>query len=188
MILSVLVMCVSSLNLFFIKSLVDYLQLPTHGEVDSVSILAKFTIDFFNKVVLILLLHANFSESDNYYLRKYMIHGKFSDFSTEWYNQIGPIFISINLFSSVWEPVMFLVNYGIYKLSIWQDRGWTSDETKTKCATKAEYLELYQGPQFSYEFVWAKLLTSVVLALVFGPCFPLLYPVTMLEFIVMYTY
>jgi hypothetical protein len=54
-----------------------------------------FFITFIDTVVILLLLNANFSESNIPVLSSWFSVGKHTDFSTDWYLDIGEIIIGI---------------------------------------------------------------------------------------------
>jgi hypothetical protein len=61
--------------------------------------------------VLVLLLNSNFSESHFYILREYFSAGVHSDMDSEWYREVGSIFVKTALINAVQRPLFFCVQF-----------------------------------------------------------------------------
>lgn len=135
-----------------------------------------------------MLLTTNFSESKFGILRDYFSVGDQTDFSQQWYEKIGPILVRTMLFSSFMPIVSFVISLIITKLKRFWDRGLTTDIFKSRKQSISDHFEYYVGPEFDIEFRWSDILTGTSVALIFGPTFPLLYPVTLLQFAIRYVF
>ena len=81
--------------------------------------------------------------------------------------------------------VSFAIEWLIVKAYRLWDRSFTCDTKRTKQPGTQAYIDFYIGPSFGMEFRRAALVSNTAIAMILGPLFPLLYPVTLLAFMVL---
>jgi len=58
--------------------------------------------------------------------------------------------------------------------------------TKTSCRSVPQYFELYSGPEFAIHYKFAYLITMCSISFIYGPGIPILFPIALVGFILMY--
>ena len=67
-----------------------------------------------------------------------------------------------------------------------RDRSWTYDERKSQQVNFKGYVDLYSGAFFYINFRYSALLTLSGLAFLYGTTMPILYPIALAAFIVLW--
>ena len=149
--------------------------------------ITQFFLSFLNTTVLVLLLNANFSESNISFLRDSLNVGSHTDMDSEWYKEVGTLFLQNALINAISPPLEFLTEYLFVMIWKWYDQSYTCDNTKSRQKTFSAFWQSRLGPEFGIEFRMSRSLFTLAIALIFGPAFPLLYPITLLSFIILWT-
>jgi hypothetical protein len=114
------------------------------------------------------------------------IAGRFADFDTIWFNDIGSTLVGAMVFNVYWPIAEFFVNFGMrtgYRLL---DRRFKCDDTQTKKITLQQYVELYSGPTFFIHYKYSSILNITFVTMMYGIGLPVLFPVAVLSFLTLY--
>ena len=65
-----------------------------------------FIVQFFNTAILLLLVNANLSETRLWGLNK-IFTGPYTDFSQDWYNDVGVIIVSTMVIGAIFPLIEF---------------------------------------------------------------------------------
>lgn len=57
---------------------------------------------------------------------------------------------------------------------------------ETSCKTLQEYIELYSGPEYSLHYKYSGIQTVVYMTMIFGAGLPILFPIALVTFIVLF--
>jgi hypothetical protein len=72
----------------------------------------------------------------------------------------------------------------LLKFKRWKDRGFSSDEKKSKQVSIQNYADLYSGPEYLIHFRYATLLLFLYIAMIYGTAIPFLWLISMLGYTV----
>ena len=150
----------------------DSLMFSSISRVYNMKLVSIFTLIFINSTVLVICENLSITVFD------YYSSGKSTDFDDFWYLTVSVIFIETQLINLICIPVYSILEYLVFQAYYWYDRHfqWSKSNAKTRQPTIIAYLKYYTGPRFGMEFQRATLLTVTAIGVVFGPVFPLLYP------------
>lgn len=105
-------------------------------------------IQFFNTGIIIFLINANYQKLFNTGEGGLILAGKYSDFSGDWYGQVGAA-VAITTFITSVFPAINISKFFVTKFKRCCDRGFFScDAHKTRQMLQVKYNEMYYGPQF----------------------------------------
>jgi hypothetical protein len=144
-----------------------------------------FFIQFFNTGPLLILTNADLSQV-GLPLLDVVKAGFHPDFTVRWYKDVGQIILdtmTINIFIPIFE---LLGSIGTKTLLRILDKKFRSDEWKTKKKTIESYIDLYAGPEFYMHQKYSNIINIAFMTFMFGAGIPLLFPIALLSFIVIY--
>ncbi|KAG7402115.1 hypothetical protein PHYBOEH_005678 [Phytophthora boehmeriae] len=104
-----------------------------------------------------------------------MLNGEYSDFSADWYNDVGVALMLTIIINSLSTHVYLLVNYISLKARRFVDRGYSFDHSLTRQDTQRDLETLYRGPKFDLAARYAQSLTTVFITYSFSAGMPLLH-------------
>lgn len=126
-----------------------------------------------------------FSDKDLPYYTP-IINGTYNDFSVEWYRVVGST-ITLTMLVNIITPHFFnLVGSLIASCRRCYDRGCSMNRTRTKQMIQEEYERVYLGAEFIFEMRYSQILSSVFICLLFSSGIPMLYPITVVTFLITY--
>ena len=112
--------------------LVTNLRIGTKSGESNTMMLVQFLLNFVNTAVIVILLNANFSESNIPWIRNYFSVGTETDFNQKWYTDVGPILVGTQFIGAFMPIITHLISYLITKLLEFHDRNWTCSEDETR--------------------------------------------------------
>lgn len=83
--------------------------------------------------------------------------------------------------------VEFFINWGMKNGLRMLDRGFTKDQYKSKKRSIQQYVDTYSGPEFAIHFRFSTILNISFVTLTYGTALPILYPIALWSFFVLYT-
>lgn len=139
-----------------------------------------FIVQFLNTAILLLVINGGiawitYSDSD--------VH---EDFSVEWYRDVGATLIMtmlMNVFTPHVANAMWQFIYGVQRCC---DRRCTCNKKRTKQLLQEDYENINTGNIFMFEFRYSQVLTQVYVTMMYSAGIPLLYPVSMVSFLMTY--
>ncbi len=81
---------------------------------------------------------------------------------------------------------MWFIHRVIRELYRWGDRGFTCNKLKTKKKSLKQYIDLYNGEEFELHCKYSAILNICFVTFIYGFGLPLLFPLAMLLFSVMF--
>jgi hypothetical protein len=114
------------------------------------------------------------------------INGRFADFDSLWFNDIGSTLVGAMIFNIYWPIAEFFINFGMrfgYRLL---DRRFKCDPNLTKKITLQQYVELYSGPTFFIHYKYSGILNITFVTMMYGIGLPILFPVAAFAFLTLY--
>lgn len=67
------------------------------------------------------------------------------------------------------------------------DRGFGKDIFKTKKKSIQQYVDMYSGPEFMIHFRFSSLMNTTFVTMMYGTALPILFPISLLAFVILYT-
>jgi hypothetical protein len=128
---------------------------------------------------MILIFNLNFVESDWYVLRKVFENGETTDFSQKWYETVGPALVNMIIINKIFGMLWKFVEIILYEITKASDIVKDGDRVISKSRSMHDYLAVHLGPDFQLDYSLASLMGTVSLVLLYGPAFPILYPITL---------
>lgn len=113
--------------------------------------------------------------------------GKYPDLNFEWYNDIGASFVITMMTAAVFPIIEFCIAFSMKKAFIFLDRSFSCDASKTKKNTIQAYINLYSGPEYMMHFKYSGLMNILFVTFMYGLAIPLLFPIALLAYTVLYT-
>ncbi|KAG6975684.1 hypothetical protein JG688_00002125 [Phytophthora aleatoria] len=186
------VLLVVAVNLILARILNALVALEKHHTESSlvVSRVTKvFLAQFCNTALLMLVINANanyFSSSPTVSETGtttggfslgvlQVLNGEYSDFSADWYNDVGVALMLTMILNSFSTHAYLLANYIMLKARRFVDRGYSFDHSLTKQDTQRDLEALYRGPKFDLAARYAQSLTSIFITYMFSAGMPLLH-------------
>nr|CCA20590.1 tRNA (guanineN(7))methyltransferase putative [Albugo laibachii Nc14] len=104
-----------------------------------------------------------------------LLSGKYGDFSTEWYQDVG-VSLMLTMIINILSPHLnVFVTYLRLEIERFWDRGCTFDYSKTKQDTQRDLEALYRGPKFDLAQRYAQILTTIFITYLLSAGMPLLH-------------
>lgn len=126
----------------------------------------------------------NFTSSVSMNDVSFLLQGKYSDLTSDWYLNIGTIIILTMIFN-ISFPIIELIMATIVKcLKRCWDRKCCC--RKTSCKTKNEYVELFSSDIYPIEERYAFLISVFLITLAFSCIIPILYLVCAISLMLLY--
>lgn len=164
--------------------LIQWIGFPTQTEELSWITTGVFYTQFFNTAFLLLMVNADLSEQP---VTFGATSGNIADFNMTWFNTIGNSLISTILFIAYWPIIEFFMYWGLRVLFRCLDRGICNfDKYSTKRTSLIQYANLYAGPQYFMHYKYSAILNVCFCTFMYGFGLPLLFPIALLTFIILY--
>ena len=162
--------------------LVDWIRYRTETERLSKTTTITFVVQFFNSAFLLLMTNANLSEQ---FFTFGLTNGSLPDFNTAWFRSVGDVIVAAMVFN-VYYPIIEVAMYGALRVLFrCIDRGCTL-RGSTKSTSIQGYISTYQGPIYFMHYKYSSILTVVYITMMYGFGMPILFPIAMLSFLVLY--
>ena len=162
--------------------LVDWIGFNTETERLSKTTTITFVVQFFNSAFLLLMTNANLSEQ---FFSFGLTSGSLPDFNTAWFRTVGDVIVAAMVFNVYYPIVEILMYWALRVLFRCMDRGCTF-KGPTKSTSIQGYLSTYQGPLYFMHFKYSSILTISYITMMYGFGMPVLFPIAMLSFFVLY--
>jgi len=93
---SAVIILVNTILQYVVIALLEWVRHPTASDLNAEITLFLFLSQYLNTAILILLVNCNIGEHapNNHFITKYFTHGKYSDYTPEWYQDVGAKIIS----------------------------------------------------------------------------------------------
>eukprot|EP00347_Sterkiella_histriomuscorum_P023421 403334704 len=145
-----------------------------------------FVTQFFNTGILLLLSSANFQETKVPYLNSFN-KGQFTDFTEDWYRDVGSIIIKALSIASIMPIVEFVMMWSVKNGLRLLDRSFKGDQYKSKKKSIQLYVDIYSGPDYMIHLRFSTILNLTFVCFMYGTALPLLYPIALWSFFVLYS-
>jgi len=165
-------------------SLIKWIGYHTESDQTGAIMTSIFIVQFFNTAILLLLTNANTSYAGLGFLP---FEGMYPDLTFEWYNDIGSSFIMTMTTAAIFPIIEFCIAMGMKVTFKFLDRGCKCSGDQTKKNTIQAYINLYSGPEYAMHFKYSGMMNMVFVVFMYGLAIPLLFPIALLGFTVLYT-
>ena len=121
----------------------------TFSTESSKTMVAIFLIQFINTSIILLFINADLSRSGIPILDKILVLGYHSDFTVNWYRDVGKIITSLMIKNISWPIIEFFMWYTYRTVRRIWDKRWCRCCIKgkaTRTKTIEAYVEIYSGP------------------------------------------
>lgn len=135
---------------------------------------------------MIILSSANLQYTNIPILNQYL-RGSYTDFTHDWYRDIGAIIVKAMLIASIMPVVEFFISFGQKYAFRLLDRGFGRDSFRSKKKSVQQYADLYSGPDYMMHFRFSTIMNITFVTLTYGAALPVLYPIALWSFVVLYT-
>ena len=162
--------------------LVDWIGFNTETVRLSKTTTITFVVQFFNSAFLLLMVNANLSEQP---LTFGLTTGTLPDFNAQWFRSVGDVIVAAMVFNVYYPIVEVAMYWGLRVLFRCIDRGCTC-RGPTKSTSIQNYINTYQGPIYFMHYKYASILTIAYITFMYGFGMPVLFPIAMLSFLVLY--
>ncbi len=99
---------------------------------------------------------------------------------------IGKILIDAMVFTVVWPLMEFFSSFAIRYCFRLLDISFTCNSLKTKTKTIEKFVALYSGPEYTIHYKYSTILNITAITFMFGAGMPILFPIALCSFIVLY--
>jgi hypothetical protein len=134
---------------YIVIDIVRNMNYKTFSSESSKTMIFIFLIQFINTSIILLFINADLSRSGIPILDKIFVLGYHSDFTVNWYRDVGKIITSLMIKNISWPIIEFTMWYAYRTLiRIWDKRwcGCCMKGKATRAKTIEEYVEIYSGP------------------------------------------
>jgi len=146
-----------------------------------------FVCQFFNTGFLPVLCTANLTgQLPIKIVETLKFTGADSDFNEDWFSNIGETIVGSMKFNSVFPVVIEVINFMVRTAKRQWDQFNLKDNSKTKCVSMQQYVNIYAGSIYFMHFKYSGILNIVFLTFCFGTGLPLLMPIAFVSFFVLY--
>jgi hypothetical protein len=172
-----------TLRIVIIK-LIQYIGKDTETGQTELITNGVFIVQFFNTAILLLLVNANFYEQASWL--GWVFNGSLTDFQSVWFNDIGYTLVGAMMFNIYWPAFEFFAFYMMRTGFRLLDRNFSCNKNKTKKTTVQQYVELYSGPVYFIHYKYSSILNITFVTFMYGIGVPLLFPIAVFSFFVLY--
>ncbi|KAH9129907.1 hypothetical protein AeMF1_000070 [Aphanomyces euteiches] len=150
-----------------------------------------FIAQFFNTALIVLLLNANMddvmSDGAGATIAGFkLFSGKYSDFSVNWYNDIGISLMLTMIINMVSPHADVFITYVIMEMKRFIDRGFSFDFSITRQDTQRDLEALYRGPEFDLASRYSVVMNTIFITLLFSSGMPLMLLIGLFSMIITY--
>jgi hypothetical protein len=162
--------------------LVDWIGYSTETERLSKTTTVTFIVQYFNSAFLLLMVNADFSEQP---LTFGLTTGSMPDFNSAWFRSVGDVIVAAMIFN-VYYPIIEVIMYWALRILFrCIDRG-CKFSGPTKSTSIQSYIATYQGPLYFMHYKYSSILTIAYITFMYGFGMPVLFPIALLSFLVLY--
>lgn len=137
-------------------------------------------------VLVFVSIHFRLSDDDVFPRVPGALEGDFHEFTAHWYQLMSPQIVCAMVFQIAVPHVVPFLQLVVQHVRRCWDRRCTCDPRKTKKRIQSDYEALYIGPEFTLDSRLAQVIAAVWVTFFFTPGIPLLLPVMIVNFFVMY--
>lgn len=142
-----------------------------------------FMCTFINTGILILFNNANLASQNIPILSQIIDKGLYSNFDTNWLFINGDVIVMTMILNSITPAIVIFGQYMVaYFFILWDRRGMHV----TQCKSIQSYLDIYGGQEFSVHFRYSNMLNIFFMTVLYGTSLPLLYPIAVVSFAILY--
>ena len=164
--------------------LVDWIGFSTETVRLSKTTTITWVVQWFNSAFLLLMVNANLSEQP---ITFWLTSGSLPDFNSAWFRSVGDIIVAAMIFNVYYPLLEFVMFWGLRFLYRCLDRGCKIRKDGTTKSTSIQgYINLYQGPLYFMHYKYSSILTIAYITFMYGFGMPVLFPIAMLSFLVLY--
>ena len=164
-------------------ALIDWVGFATETERLSKTTTVTFVVQFFNTAFLLLIVGACMTEQP---ITFWLNGGQFSDFNEMWFRTIGNTLCGTMYFNAFFPIIESLGYWGLRILFRLLDRGCSCSDYKTKKTSIQQYINVYTGPVYLMHYKYSALLNIVFVTFMYGLGMPILFPIAILSFVILY--
>ena len=185
--ISLMINIVNTVIKLILVNLIQVIGEDTRSATNRSVKMGVFVTQFFNTGILILLSSANFQYTNVPILNQYL-RGQYTDFTSDWYKDVGAIIVKAMLIASIMPVVEFFISYG--KLSVFRllDRGFSKNVFNSKKKSIQQYADVYSGPEYMMHFRFSTIMNIAFVTLTYGTALPILYPIALWSYFVLFTF
>lgn len=115
-----------------------------------------------------------------------VLKGRDTDFSDKWYKDTGATIVRAMIIASLF-PIIEVCMFGTYRwVKRMLDRKCGSDMFVSRKRSIQQYVDIQVGPDFLIHFRFAGQLNMVFVCLMYGTGIPLLFPISLFAFTLLY--
>ena len=162
--------------------LVDWIGFSTETVRLSKTTTITFVVQFFNSAFLLLMVNANLSEQPFTFG---LTAGTMPDFNSLWFRSVGDVIVAAMIFNVYYPIIEVAMYWGLRVLFRCMDRGCKLSGP-TKSTSIQGYVSTYQGPMYFMHYKYSSILTIVYMTMMYGFGMPVLFPIAMLSFLILY--
>lgn len=180
---------INVLNVIFklvLVKLVEFIRQDTKSAQMNLIKMGVFTTQFFTTGLLLLISGLNLSESE-YTLFRENFQGPYTDFNSQWFQDVSPIIVMALLIGSFMPIVEFSINWVTFQIMRGLDRRFSGDQYVSKKQSIQLYINTYSGPEYLIHYRYSTLMNTIFVSLLYGTALPILYPIALLSMCVLYT-
>jgi hypothetical protein len=107
------------------------------------------------------------------------------DFNTGWFRSVGDVIVAAMVFNVYYPIIELLMYWALRVLFRCIDRGCRC-RGDTKSTSIQSYISTYAGPLYFMHYKYSSILTIVFITMMYGFGMPILFPIAMLSFLVLY--
>jgi hypothetical protein len=112
--------------------------------------------------------------------------GAFADFNDMWFRSIGNTLVG-TMYLNAFFPIIEALGYWALRILFrFLDKGCSCDKYKTKKTSIQSYIDTYTGPIYLMHYKYSALLNIVFVTFMYGLGMPVLFPIAILSFVIMY--
>ena len=149
--------------------------------------LGLFISKFFNSGMLIWLSTTNFSEQGIPILSTYLTSGEYTDFNSDWFLEVGPLIVETMQAAAFMPIIEFMIAYAKTKVFYYKDQfNYIFCFKNKKITSIQDYIDKIGGEEMHLHSFHSTLLNTFFVCLMFGTALPILYPIGLLTFVILY--
>jgi len=162
--------------------LVDWIGFSTETMRLSKTTTITFVVQFFNSAFLLLMVNADLSEQPFTFG---LTAGTMPDFNSLWFRSVGYVIVAAMVFNVYYPIIEVAMYWGLRVLFRCIDRGCRFSGP-TKSTSIQGYVSTYQGPLYFMHYKYSSILTIAYITMMYGFGMPVLFPIAMLSFLILY--
>ena len=161
---------------------IDCIRYSTETERLSKTTTVTFITQYFNSAFLLLMVNADLSEQP---ISFGLTTGQLPDFNSAWFRSVGDIIVAAMVFNVYYPIIEVIMYWALRVLFRCLDRGCTFSG-RTKSTSIQSYISIQQGPIYFMHFKYSSILTIAYITFMYGVGMPVLFPIALLSFLVLY--